>query len=87
MCEPIRLFRQSFVDAVVKVLVMGEDDMATNIVELSKELTLAEEDRVLGNLRSLQVLYPLRQVHRASRCNLLSSMMGHPGIYKSLKPR
>ena len=86
VCKPIRLFRQSFVDAVIKVLVMGEDDMAANIVKLSRESTLAEEDRVLGNLRSLQVLHQSRQVHRAFRCSLLSSMMDHPGVYKSFEP-
>ena len=31
---PIRLFWQGLVDAVVKVLVVGEDDMAADIVEL-----------------------------------------------------
>jgi len=31
---PVRLVGQGFVDAVVEVLVVGEDDMAANIVEL-----------------------------------------------------
>jgi hypothetical protein len=34
MCVPIVFVRQGFVDAVVEVLVMGEDDMAADIVEL-----------------------------------------------------
>ena len=59
--------------------------MAANVVKLSRESTLAEQDRVVGDLRSLQVLHPSRQVHQASRCNPLSSMMGHPGMYKSLE--
>ena len=32
--EPVILLGQSLVDAVVEVLVVGEDDMATNVVEL-----------------------------------------------------
>jgi hypothetical protein len=32
---PVFLARQRLVDAVIKVLVVGEDDMATDIVELS----------------------------------------------------
>ncbi len=35
MCVPIVLFGQSFVDAVVKVFVVREDDMAADIVELT----------------------------------------------------
>jgi hypothetical protein len=31
---PIVLLRQSFIDAVVEVLVVGEDDMSTDIIEL-----------------------------------------------------
>jgi hypothetical protein len=34
MFVPVGFLGQSFIDAVVKVLVMGEDDMAANIVEL-----------------------------------------------------
>lgn len=34
MCVPIVLIGQGLVDAVVKVLVVGEDDMAANIVQL-----------------------------------------------------
>jgi hypothetical protein len=31
---PILLFWECFIDAVVKVLVVGENDMATDVVEL-----------------------------------------------------
>jgi hypothetical protein len=31
---PVLIFGKSFVDTVVKILVVGEDDMATNIIEL-----------------------------------------------------
>jgi hypothetical protein len=31
---PIVFIREGFIDAVVEVLVMGEDDVAANIVEL-----------------------------------------------------
>ena len=34
MGVPVLGARESLIDAVVKVLVVGEDDMATNIVEL-----------------------------------------------------
>jgi len=34
MCVPIRLFWKCLVDAIVKVLVVGEDDMTADIVEL-----------------------------------------------------
>lgn len=34
MSVPIRLFWKCLVDAVVKVFVVGEDDMAADIVEL-----------------------------------------------------
>jgi hypothetical protein len=33
---PVFVFRERLVDAVVKVLVVGEDDMATDVVELPK---------------------------------------------------
>jgi len=34
--EPVIFLGQGLVDAVVKVLVVGEDDMATNVVELER---------------------------------------------------
>ena len=34
MGEPVIFFRESFVNAVVEVLVMREDDMTADIVEL-----------------------------------------------------
>jgi hypothetical protein len=34
VCEPVILVGEGFVDAVVKVLVVGEDDMAADVVEL-----------------------------------------------------
>lgn len=34
---PVIILWQSLVDAVVEVLVVGEDDVATNIVELFEE--------------------------------------------------
>jgi hypothetical protein len=34
---PIVRLGKGFIDAIVKVLVMGEDDMATNIVELCEQ--------------------------------------------------
>ncbi len=34
MCVPVLLPRQCFVDAVIEVFVVGEDDMAADIVEL-----------------------------------------------------
>jgi len=36
MCVPIVHLWQSLVDAVIEVFVVGEDDMAANIVELLK---------------------------------------------------
>lgn len=35
MCEPVVLLGQRLVDAVVEVLVVGEDDVAADIVELT----------------------------------------------------
>lgn len=35
MGVPIVLFREGLIDAVVKVLVVGEYDMSTNVVELA----------------------------------------------------
>lgn len=35
MCVPVRLPRQCFVDAVIEVFVVGEDNMTADIVELS----------------------------------------------------
>jgi hypothetical protein len=32
---PVRLFGQCLVDAVVKILVVGEDDVAADVVELA----------------------------------------------------
>ena len=34
MCEPVVFFGQSFVDAVVKVLVVREYDMSADIIKL-----------------------------------------------------
>ena len=34
MCVPIVVAGEGLVDAVVEVLVVGEDDMAANVVEL-----------------------------------------------------
>jgi hypothetical protein len=39
---PIGLVGESLVDAVVKVLVMGEDNMAADIVELSMAVSAAQ---------------------------------------------
>ena len=42
MSVPVGLVGESFVDAVVEVLVVGEDDMAADIVELGGGRALAE---------------------------------------------
>jgi hypothetical protein len=34
--EPVVVVGEGFVDAVVEVLVVGEDDMATDVVELGR---------------------------------------------------
>lgn len=34
MGVPVGFFRESFIEAVVEVFVVGEDDVATDIVEL-----------------------------------------------------
>ncbi len=34
MCEPVIFFGESFVNAVIEILVMGEDDMSADIVQL-----------------------------------------------------
>ena len=38
MVEPIILLRERLVEAVVEVLVVGEDDMAADIVQLEQRL-------------------------------------------------
>lgn len=43
---PVILLGESLVDAVVEVLVVGEDDVATNIVELFEALKISQEFRV-----------------------------------------
>jgi len=41
MCVPVGGFRQRFVDAVVEVLVVGEDNVAPDIVKLEKSSAIA----------------------------------------------
>jgi hypothetical protein len=41
---PIGLVGESLVDAVIEVLVMGEDNVAANIVELSMAVSAAQLD-------------------------------------------
>ena len=53
---PIILLREGLVDAVVEVLVVGEDDMATNVVELagSCQLWAGRGGWAPGDSRSLR---------------------------------
>jgi hypothetical protein len=37
MCEPVIVVGERLVNAVVEVLVVGEDDMATDVVELQQD--------------------------------------------------
>ena len=43
MSVPIVFTRQSFINAVVKVFVVREDDMTANIIQLSDQLTASEK--------------------------------------------
>jgi hypothetical protein len=49
MLVPVILLGQGFVDAVVEVLVVGEDDVAANVVELvgsrSAQAVMIEQQR------------------------------------------
>jgi hypothetical protein len=42
---PIGLEREGFINAIVEVLVVREDDMATNIVELRSSRLVSKERR------------------------------------------
>lgn len=44
MGVPVGLVREGFIDAVVKVFVVGEDDMAADVVELGVRLVLSSQD-------------------------------------------
>lgn len=69
MGEPILCLWKGLVDAVVKVLVVGEDNVSANIVELSEpisQLGSVHWERV--DLRNLLESYLLKQVHLESRC-------------------
>jgi hypothetical protein len=48
--EPVVVVGQSLVDAVVEVLVVGEDDVATNVVELEWRQYEARGSWTLGTL-------------------------------------
>jgi hypothetical protein len=41
MCVPVIFLGQRLVNAVVKVFVVGEDDMSANVVQLSQTLEFA----------------------------------------------
>lgn len=45
MGEPVVLLGEGFVDAVIEVLVVGEDDMATDIVQLVESRSACSFDR------------------------------------------
>lgn len=56
MGVPILLLGQSLVDAIIEVLVVGEDDMATDVVELAGGRVSAGSaaGRAAGDSRSLR---------------------------------
>lgn len=43
MCVPVFLLRQGFVDAIVEVFVMGENDMTANVVKLKVQSVFGVE--------------------------------------------
>jgi hypothetical protein len=47
---PIRFLGQSLIDAIIKVLVMREDDMTTNIKQLEAQFSVSDLPAILiGN--------------------------------------
>jgi hypothetical protein len=75
---PVGLFGESLVDAVVEVLVVGEDNVATDIVELSMLSALLNcvWESSSRYSRSPQGLRRSRQDRREPRWSRQSSMTG-----------
>jgi hypothetical protein len=62
MCVPVFFVGKCFVNTIVKVLVVGEDDMPADIVELDNSSVMHVFSSVgpeyqAKNVQSLQVLY------------------------------
>ena len=66
--EPVLILGEGLVDAVVEVLVVGEDNVATDIVQLSNALAKGNvHSRASRNVRNLRVSHQWKQDHRGSR--------------------
>ena len=74
MGVPIFLLRQRFVDAVVKVLVVGKDDMPADIVKLARRSVLHLYEAMKFSGRVADVRSP-QALHR--------SRLGHPVSHSS----
>jgi hypothetical protein len=82
---PVIGFGESLVDAVVEVLVVGENDVATNIVELQTPTALEHQRffqkwiyQARHHLRNLQGSRLSMPDRRESRWSPESSMTGRP---------
>jgi hypothetical protein len=75
---PVIWAGKGLVEAVVKVLVVREDDMAADVVELVVGISAAWPwEAAGGNSRSPRASRPWKQDRRGSRCGRGSSTRGH----------
>lgn len=87
MRVPIVGAGQGLVQALIKVLVVGEDDMATNVEKLLSSHPLAAAAAFasapgLNNLRSLPGSRRWTRDHRGSRWRRRSTTRGHPACHE-----
>ena len=54
MGEPVFFFGESFIDAIVEILVVRKDDMASNVVELGFGLVALKVVRVSGTHKAFR---------------------------------
>lgn len=78
MCKPIVFFGQGFIDAVVEVFVVREDDMAADVIQLF----LMSDALSFMFRKHIQILpwsHLSRQDRQESRSSPQSTTMGHSG--------
>ena len=79
MREPVILLGESLVDAVVEVLVVGEDNVATDIVELSRRSAMIEESGAGEGVWQLTKPSSVVSVPARPPAFSAESMMSHEG--------
>ena len=80
MCIPIVGLGQGFIDAIVEVFVVGEDNVSSDIVELEMSSAIVGCNGECVDVRSPRASHLWKLNHRESRSSRQSATRGRPGV-------